>query len=95
MSFSPRKVITFFIRRNRAPRTIVKWDVLRPTNYNNVLKTKDIVKCSDLFIAMQKILAERATTPNKSAQEGAVQAQPPALTQFNLSPSKSGERLVS
>ena len=56
-----------------------------------------MVKCSDLFVAMQKILEERAKTPHEPPvyEEAAVEEQPPAPFQFNLSPSNSGERLVS
>ena len=67
--------------------------------YNNILKTngKFMVKCSDLFTAMNKILEERAKTPHEPPvhEETAVEEQPPAPFQFNFSPSKSGESLVS
>ena len=58
------------------------------TSHDNLEKTKDLVKCKDLFFAMKKILDDRSNAPH----------EPPATSapvQFNASPSKSGARLVS
>ena len=56
-----------------------------------------MVLCSELFDGLKKILKEKAKIPEDPViNEGAtVEEQPSAQFQFNLSVSKSGERLVS
>ena len=61
---------------------------LHQKSNDNFEKTKDLVKCKDLFFAMKKILEDRSNAPH----------EPPVTTppfQFNVSPSKSGARSVS
>ena len=65
--------------------------------YNNVFKTTDIDRCSDLFTTMKKIFEEKAKMSHEvSANERVtIEEQPPTPIQFTPPHSKSDERLVS
>lgn len=66
-------------------------------SYNNVFKTTDIDRCSDLFTTMKKTFEEKAQMSHEvpANERVTVEEQPPTPIQFTLSHSKSDERLVS